>query len=164
MDEEKRKRLEADGWTVGSVQDLLGLTDEQMAKIDAEIEAGVDPGIEVNLEEYDWGAHHEEELANIRIEQEKERKLELEHIKQSVQVEYSVIQIGPDARVTLALRGAFAVVTEVKVWGVVADVPVVYFDETPTSHAFEVVAPVRLEWGAFKLVGIMQYDPADFQV
>lgn len=162
MDEEKRKRLEANGWTVGSVQDLFGLTDKQMAKIDADIKAGLDPDFEVNLEEYDWDAHEEEELINTRIEQEKERYRELVHNKQSVMAEHSVIQIGPDARVTLALRGAFAVVTEVRKWGVLADVPIVTADEA--EHAFQYTAPVRLAWEAFKLVGTVQYDPYYFQV
>ena len=115
------------------------------------------------MEKYDWDAHEREEIRNIDIQQEKERKLELEQTKQDVRAEYSVIQIGPDAKVALGLRGAFAVVTEVKVWGVIADIPVVYFDENPASHAFEYIAPVRLEWGAFKLIGQLGYDPADYQ-
>ena len=39
MDEAKRKRLEADGWKVGTVQDLFGLTDEDMEVIEKRIEA-----------------------------------------------------------------------------------------------------------------------------
>ena len=34
MDEQKRRRLEAAGWTVGSVEDFLGLSPDELAYID----------------------------------------------------------------------------------------------------------------------------------
>lgn len=34
MDPEKKRKLEAAGWKVGSTQDFLGLSDEEMAYID----------------------------------------------------------------------------------------------------------------------------------
>lgn len=34
MDEQKRKRLEAQGWKLGSVQDFLGLTPEEAAYVE----------------------------------------------------------------------------------------------------------------------------------
>ncbi len=37
MDEAKRKRLEAEGWKVGTVQEFLGLTDEEMEEIEERI-------------------------------------------------------------------------------------------------------------------------------
>lgn len=37
MDEEKRKRLEANGWKVSDTQEFLGLSDEEMAYIDMRI-------------------------------------------------------------------------------------------------------------------------------
>lgn len=37
MDTEKRKRLEAAGWKVGTVKDLFDLTDEDMEVIEARI-------------------------------------------------------------------------------------------------------------------------------
>ncbi len=39
MDEAKRKRLAAAGWKVGTVQDIFGLTDEDMEVIEKRIEA-----------------------------------------------------------------------------------------------------------------------------
>ena len=39
MDEAKRKRLEAAGWKSGTVQDLFGLTDEDMEVIEKRIKA-----------------------------------------------------------------------------------------------------------------------------
>ena len=39
MDEAKRKRLEAEGWKSGTVQDLFELTDEDMEVIEKRIEA-----------------------------------------------------------------------------------------------------------------------------
>lgn len=44
MDEAKRKRLEAAGWKVGTVQEFLGLTDEEMEEIEERI-AKVSSGI-----------------------------------------------------------------------------------------------------------------------
>ncbi len=37
MDEKKRKQLEAKGWKVGSVQDFLGLSDEELVYIDMKL-------------------------------------------------------------------------------------------------------------------------------
>lgn len=37
MDERKRERLEAAGWRVGTVQEFLGLTDEESAVIEQEL-------------------------------------------------------------------------------------------------------------------------------
>lgn len=37
MREQKRKRLEAKGWKVGSTQEFLGLTDEESAYIDMKL-------------------------------------------------------------------------------------------------------------------------------
>lgn len=37
MDPKKKERLEADGWTVGSVEDLFGLSDLQLAYVDMTI-------------------------------------------------------------------------------------------------------------------------------
>jgi DNA-binding transcriptional regulator YiaG len=34
MDRKRRKALEADGWKVGTVQEALGLSDEEMALVD----------------------------------------------------------------------------------------------------------------------------------
>ncbi|HEU0016135.1 MAG TPA: helix-turn-helix transcriptional regulator [Longimicrobium sp.] len=34
MDEKKRRRLEEGGWTVGTVQDFLGLSDEEAAYVE----------------------------------------------------------------------------------------------------------------------------------
>ncbi len=53
--------------------------------------------------------------------------------------EGDTVQIHQDARVNPQLRGMQATVTEVKAWGVCADVPV----------ASGGVCPVRLEWGNF---------------
>lgn len=40
MREEKRRRLEAKGWRVGSAQEFLGLTDEEAAYIDLKLRLG----------------------------------------------------------------------------------------------------------------------------
>lgn len=37
MDKAKKARLEADGWTVGSTQDFLGLSDEEMNYIEIKL-------------------------------------------------------------------------------------------------------------------------------
>jgi DNA-binding XRE family transcriptional regulator len=37
MDEEKRKKLEAQGWRIGDTQEFLGLSDEDIAYIDIKI-------------------------------------------------------------------------------------------------------------------------------
>ncbi len=119
--------------------------------------------MENQQEVYDWDAHDEEELVNLSIEQARESRLELEHIKQNIYV-YSVVQIAPDAEVSPGLRGAFAIVDEVRAWGVIASVSIitnVIADESP-DHAFQYVAPVRLQFGTFKLVGQSQYDPDDY--
>ena len=40
MDEKKKKRLEAKGWKVGSVQNFLNISDEEMALIELKISLG----------------------------------------------------------------------------------------------------------------------------
>lgn len=37
MDKKKRRALEAAGWTIGTVQDLLELTDEEMAFVEVKV-------------------------------------------------------------------------------------------------------------------------------
>lgn len=54
-----------------------------------------------------------------------------------------VVQIAPEADVNVGLRTCFAVVTEVKGWGVLADV----------AMPGKGVAPVRLAFGQFERIG-----------
>lgn len=40
MRKKKRKALESDGWKIGSAQDFLGLSDEEVALIDLKLALG----------------------------------------------------------------------------------------------------------------------------
>ncbi len=40
MREDKKKRLEAKGWKIGGVKDLLGLSDEELAYIELKLKLG----------------------------------------------------------------------------------------------------------------------------
>lgn len=59
-----------------------------------------------------------------------------------------VIQISPDAEVNDALKGALAIVTDVRSWGVTANVPV------PGQG----VAPVRVPHGKYERIGELRWE------